>query len=331
MSEEPKLSDFIYEEIRQCERYALLNMIAFEAAIRNSEVKEKITALHEYSDSRRRFEMLISDHERLDKMSEIKEKLKNKYFFDYDSYAEYERRRQEFLKRYQDHESRLPPEVQEISNKIRAEYEGEADKAKPTIKEQVKKYKKHYNLIVGHDNHAAHTHYLSLPMYRPMLHIPQKDSVVSIRVPMYYIHPSDVKDYFEHLAEAYMELIEDARQYYRENELNYDVADEKKSKAETYAQMFFVWDYVQWRKEQSEQQMSDETLRTIYAEVAEIIGANVNDTTGRSAKVEKYLETMERLIEKCGYKQFFAPRSSQPLKGGPLLTDNGNVKRSPCD
>jgi len=77
-----------------------------------------------------------------------------------------------------------------------------------------------------------------------------------------------------------------------EEELFYDEVNETKSKAETYALMFYVWDYVEWWKEQNGIFTPDETGRTVYAEIADSIGIEVNDRTGRSPKVEKYLEVM---------------------------------------
>ena len=126
---------------------------------------------------------------------------------------------------------------------------------------------------------------------------------------MYHIHPKDIKAYYKRLMEKHQEVITEAKEYYTYEELFYDEVNETKSKAETYAQMFFVWDYMEWWKEKNGTFTPDETARTVYSEIAEIIGAAVNDTTGRSPKIEKYLEDMKNLISKCGYKKFYTPHN----------------------
>jgi hypothetical protein len=302
MSREPQLSDFIYEEIRQCENYALLNMITFEAAIRNEEVRSMINDLNAVSSEDQLDAILNGD----DKFSAVKVKLRENYFFDYDMYVEYTRVKSAFLETYSDEKS-LDPEYQKIVDRIQEEYEYDTDYKIPSTRQQVELYKKYhaYNVIVNHDEHTSHTHHLSLPLYRPKMHIPQKTSIIHIEIPMYHIHPKDIANYYASLADKHMTIMSEAKEYYIYEELFYDKVDEKESKAETFALMFFVWDYVKWWKEYNGAFTPDETARTVYSEIAKIIGADVNDRTGRSSKVEKYIEAMNKLISKCEYKKFY--------------------------
>ena len=103
--------------------------------------------------------------------------------------------------------------------------------------------------------------------------------------------------------ESHRHVVDDAKEYYSYAELFYDEVDKTKNKADTYATMFFVWDYLQWAERENIN--PKQTKRGLYAEIAEMIKVEVNDTTGRSPKVEKYIETMNRLIEKCEYKKFY--------------------------
>ncbi len=235
-----------------------------------------------------------------DKFSATKVKLQEEYFFDYDTYLEYTRVKRAFLETYSDEKS------------LDSEYEDDTSYNMPSVNNQVELYKKHnaYNVIVNHDEHTSHTHHLSLPLYRPKMHIPQKTSVIHIEIPMYHIHPRDIKTYYQALMDKHQEVLTEAKDYYMYEELFYDEVNETKSKAETYALMFFVWDYLGWWKEHNRTFTPDETARTVYAEIAEVIGADVNDKTGRSPKVEKYLEEMNKLVSKCGYKKFYIPKTS---------------------
>jgi len=305
MSKEPQLSDFIYEEIRQCENYALLNMITFESAIRNEDVRGMINNLNAVSSEDQLDAILNGD----DKFSAEKVKLREDYFFDYDTYVEYTRVKSAFLETYSDEKS-LDPEYQKIVDRIQEEYEYDTGYKIPSTREQVELYKKHhaYNVIVNHDEHTSHTHHLSLPLYRPKMHIPQKNSMIHIEIPMYHIHPKDIKTYYQILIDKHQEVIREAKDYYKDEELFYDEVNEAKSRAEIYALMFFVWDYVKWWKEHNGAFTPGETARTVYSEIAEIIGADVNDRTGRSPKVEKYIEAMNKLISKCEYKKFYTPK-----------------------
>lgn len=167
------------------------------------------------------------------------------------------------------------------------------------------KQNKHHRttLHVSHKNHSAHTHHLSLPLHRPLAYTPQQKSYIEIRVPLYHIHPKDIKDYYQRLMESHTRVVDDAKEYYNYAELFYDEVDKTKNKADTYATMFFVWDYLQWAERENIN--PKQTKRGLYAEIAEMIKVEVNDTTGRSPKVEKHIETMNRLIEKCEYKKFY--------------------------
>jgi hypothetical protein len=249
LRQEPKPTDAIYQEIEECEPYALLNLITFEMTIRNSEVKKMIDKLNK-----------MPIHESLNFDSEyqvIRNKLKEKYLFDYLSYKDY-------------------------------------------------KQNQHQDIIlhVSHQKHFSHTHHLALPLHRPFASIPQQQSCIEIRVPIYHIHPKDIENYYQKLMESHKAVIEDAKKYYNYVDLFYDEVNKSKNKANTYATMFFVWDYLQWATEQGDI-APQETKRGLYAEITKIIKEEVNDTTGRSSKVEKYIEIMNKLIEKCEYKKFY--------------------------
>ena len=157
---------------------------------------------------------------------------------------------------------------------------------------------------VSHNQHSSHTHHLTLPLHRPLASIPQKESYIEIRVPIYHIHPKDIKDYYHKLIESHKAVMDDAKKYYKYAELFYDEVNKSKNKGNTYATMFFVWDYIQWAEETSYLN-PNETKRGLYARIAEMIGVEVNDITGRNAKVEKYIEIMNRLIERSEYKNFY--------------------------
>jgi len=303
---EPQLSDFIYEEIRQCEKYALLNLITFEAAIRNAEVMRILNGLDVMSSEEKLDAVLEGDNE----FYGLTEKLREEYFLDYNTYVEYTRGKKAFLERYLDARD-LDPAYQSIVDEIQAEYAYDADNKALSVKEEVERYKKNhtYNLIVNHDLHASHTHHLSLPLYRPKMHIPQRESTIHIDVPMYHIHPKDIKNYYASLAEKHLEVMRDAAVYYKEEELFYDMVSDAKSGADTYATMFFVWDYVKWWEEENGTFTPDATAGMLYAEIAEMIGATIDDRSGRSATVQKYMEVMTKLIDKRGYKQFYIPKS----------------------
>lgn len=309
MLKKPQVFDFIYEEIRQCEEYALLNLLTFEASVRNPRVIEILNQLDGVSSEEQLDAMIDDDTD--DIYVVLKKELKNEYFLDYETYTEYTRVKRAFLETYSDKKS-LDPKYHMIVDKIQAEYEDDTAYQMPSVKEQVELYKKRhtYNVIVKHNKLASHTHHLSLPLHRPKMYIPQKESMIHIEVPMYHIHPKDIKAYYQRLMDKHHEVIAEAKEYYMYEELFYDEVNETKSKAETYALMFFVWDYVEWWKEQNGIFTPDKTARTVYPEIADSIGADVNDKTGRSPKVEKYLEEMNKLISKCGYKRFYIPKTS---------------------
>ena len=313
MLKEPQLSDFIYEEIRQCEKYALLNLITFEAAIRNAEVMRMLNYLNAITSEDQLDAIMDDDYKFMNRKKIFPKKLQSalqeNFFLDYKTYAAYEQVKKAFLETYCDEKS-LDPEYQDIVDEMQAEYD--TNYKAPSVKEQVELYKKRhaYNVIVNHDLHTSHTHYLSLPLYRPKMHIPQKESTIHIDVPMYHIHPKDIKNYYESLAEKHLKVMVDATEYYRVEELFFDMVNDTKSKAGTYAEMFFVWDYVKWWEQENRTFTPDDTARMLYAEIAyDHISVTVDDKTGRSATVEKYMEVMKGLIDKCGYKQFYVPKN----------------------
>ena len=257
MNIEPKLSDAIYVEIGECEEYALLNLITYEAAIRNPRVKEILSLLDNVFAEEKLDAMLEGD----DRYSTLQKELKEEFWFDYDEYV-----------------------------KFTTQAKGD------------------YIIHTNHNNSSAHKHWINLPLHRPKMAIPQKESYVSIEIPMYHIHPKDIKAYFGRLLEKYNEATEEAKEYYVGEELFYDTVDETKNKATTYAEKFFVWDYIEYWKNENGVFTPDATARGVYAEIAEQIGAEVNDRTGRSAKVEKHLEDMTKLIEKSEYKKYYTPK-----------------------
>ena len=268
MSREPTLNDEIYVEIRECEPYALLNLITFELTIRNKEVKDILEKLKS-----------IPSNDCIYLYSEcvkLIERLKEEYFFDYRSYRRYVDTRQE--------------------NKIiHIKHNGD------------NLYTHHLPVPLyryNHNSDNSYTHHLSLPLSRPLALISKKNSYIQIRIPIYHIHPKDIKDYYMKAFEEHKKVATEAKIYYKHIELFYDEVDETKSKASTFATMFFVWDYIEWLKETKELKKG-KTLRTHYSEISELINAKVEDTTGRSPTVEKYLEIMTRLIDKSEYKNFY--------------------------
>jgi len=308
MRKEPRLSDFIYEEIRQCEEYALLNLITYEAAIRNPRLVEMLAQLDSVSSEERLDTMLSDEKDEKDKYIVLNEELEDEYFFDYQAYVDYTRNKKIFLENYTEQKI-LDPEYQKIIDEHRIENDYKTDDEVPSVEEQVKLYKKkqEYTLIVNYVNNTSHT--LAVPLYRPKMAIPQKDSNINIIVPMYHIHPDDITAYYERLMKAHKDAIVEAKEYYEYEGLFYDEVDETKNKAETYAMKFFVWDYVSWWKQENGTFTPEKTSRGLYAKISEEIGATVSDKTGRSPKVEKYLEAMTGLVEKSGYKKFYIPKS----------------------
>ena len=303
LRKEPEYSDFIYEEIRQCEEYALMNMITFEAAIRNSEVKKILSELDSASSS----QQLDSIFESNDIYLDLIRKLKEDYYLDYYEYHTYAINKKDFLDGHTPKSSSLGEEIQAKANKIQAEYEYVDSKTAPTVIEQVFLYKKYNNrhLHVSHDKDTSHTHHLSLPLYRPKMNSPQANSSISIQVPMYHIHPKDIKAYYKRLAEEHENLLKEVQEYYEIKELFFDETEEKKNKSEIYSKMFFVWDYVQWWLEKYDGFTPDMTAGSLYYEIGQKIGFDPHPDTGRNASVEKYLENMKKLINHTGYKRFY--------------------------
>ncbi len=255
MEEEPKLSDDIYEEIRKCDRYALLNLISYEAAIRNIRVKEILSELDSDGESGYMGDLT---NEFFSKVQE----LKNEYFFDYYAYREYQGR---------------------ISNKEHIEDVS-------------------HRFHVRNNNKGSHIHYNILPLHRPKMFIPDGEDIVRIEIPMSHIHPKDIGDYYLRLAEKHLIIEKETKNYHDTLNLDFKEDNERKSKADTYAEMFFVWDYVDWSRKQ---QQNCNTVRSLHYEISMMLELKVNKKTGRSPKVEKYFEVMNKLIKKCGYKWYY--------------------------
>jgi hypothetical protein len=299
---EPERSDFIYEEIRQCEEYALLNLVTFEAAIRNPKVLDILKVLDSVS-SRKRLSLLPNIN-RNDAYLRPMHELKEEYFLDYFDYLEYTKRRESFLESHTIQKV-LSEELREKANKIQSLYPNET----VSVKHLVGLYKKKsaFNLHVNHNNHTSHTHNLVLPLYRPKMAIPQQESSINITIPMYHVHPKDIKVYYERLLKKHLEIVEEASDYYLETELFYDIVDETKSKSSTYADMFFTWDYLTWRQSNdvglASTSTSTMTRRSMYEELA-----SSHPDTGRVAIIEKYVEKMNKLIRDCEYKQYYIPK-----------------------
>ncbi len=302
MRKEPEQTGFIYEELRQCEEYALMNMITFEAAIRNTRVKEILSVLNSVSAERQLDSMLLDTY---DVNADLKRELQENYYLDYYEYRTYMNNKESFLDKYKIVSSSLPAEIQEMANKIQKGYHDETlEVVEVSVEDRVALYKKNNNYIlhVNHNEHTSHTHNLSLPLHRPKMAIPHKDSTINIKIPMYHIHPKDIKAYYKRLLEKHLEIVSDAGDYYHLEELFFDETDETKSKASIYAEMFYVWDYIQWWKEKYGAFTPDMTARSVYFEIGEKIGASIQDRTGRYPKVEKYLENMGKIID-GGYKK----------------------------
>ena len=306
MRKEPELTDFIYEELQQCEEYALMNMITFEAAIRNNRVKEILNILDSVSAEGQ----LDSMMEAYDVQAAFRKELQEDYYLDYREYRAYMNTRELFLDRYTPKSSSLGEEIQAKANKIQAEYEYVDSKTTPTVIEQVFLYKKYNNrhLHVSHNKDTSHTHHLSLPLYRPKMNSPQANSSISIQVPMYHIHPKDIKAYYKRLADEHENLLKEVQKYYEIKELFFDETEEKKNKSEIYSKMFFVWDYVQWWFKKYGSFTPNMTAGSLYYEIGQKIGFDPHPDTGRNATVEKYLENMKKLINHSGYKRFYEPK-----------------------
>ena len=254
MGKEPKLSDDIYEEIRKCEKYALLNLISYEAAIRNTRVREILGKLD--SDGESGY-MGDFTNEIFLKVQE----LKNEYFFDYYAHRKY-------------HGRVLNKEhIENMSHKFHTS-----------------------------NDKGSHIHYNILPFPRPKMFIPQGENIVSIEIPMNHIHPKDIRDYYLKLAEKHLIIAKETKNYHDTLNLDFKEDNERKSKADTYAEMFFVWDYVNWSKKQ---QKIITSASMFYYDISTMLETEVNEQTGRSSKVTKYLEVMNKLINKCGYRWYY--------------------------
>ncbi len=312
---EPKQSDSIYREIEKCEGYALMNLVTFEAAIRNSRVQEILKILNSKS-SEEKLDALLDGS---DKYIKLMEELREDYYLDYKDYRDYLESNCSFCERMLDSLIEVGMAFPFTQRKLIKEnyfydpnvYRGEVIKQGMSLEEFLEKYKQELSrfLHVNRNDGDAYIHKVSLPLYRPLLNAPQKHSMMSIEIPMYHIHPKEFESYYEKLYEAHKDMIDEAKGYYVEEELFYDETDSKKSKSSTYAEMFFVWDYVAWWKQENGTFTPEETSRGLYAEISEMIGASVDDRTGRSAKVEKHLVQMTSLIEKSEYKKFYIPKS----------------------
>ncbi len=252
---EPKLSDEIYEEMRQCEDYALINLITYEAAIRNTNVIKILAELDSYDRSGYPSSKLFLKVQ----------KLKEEYLFDYYAYKTYQGQK-------------LGEErTEDMSHKFHTRDEG----------------------------NDLHVHYNILPFCRPKMIIPQGENIVRIEIPISHIRIKDIASYYRALIDKQISTLNtEIKDYY--DTLDLDKGENKaKSRGETYAQMFFVWDYVKWWKGENEMFTLDMTSRMLYTEISEMIGVTANNDNGRSPKVEKYLEVMTKLIDKCEYKQYY--------------------------
>lgn len=302
MRKEPEYSDLIYEEIRECEEYALMNMITFEAAIRNPRVKELLSILDSTVTDRQMDSMMKP----FDVISAFRKELSEDHYLNYYDYKDYKRIRESFLynntKQEQDDSA-----YQELLDEISIEHTASGYK-KLSTKELVKKYKETYTVHSKNYKNNEHRHISELSLYRPKMDIPHKNSSIKIEVPMYHIHPKDIKAYYNRLSEQHVELLKEAQVYYKIEELFFDETEEKKSKSEIYSRMFFVWDYIQWWLERYGTYTPDMTAGSLYYEIGQKIGFDPHPDTGRNATVEKYLENMKKLINHSGYKRFYEPK-----------------------
>ena len=301
MRKEPEYSDFIYEEIRECEEYALMNMITFEAAIRNPRVKEILSIL-DSTVADRQMDSMMKPY---DTIGSFRKELSEDYYLNYFDYKEYKRIREPFL--YNNTSPKqADSEYQKLLDEISIENTISSNK-KLSTKELVQKYKKTYIIHFKNNEDNEHRHSLELPLYRPKMDIPQKNSSVKIEIPMYHIHPKDIKAYYERLSEKHEELLKEAQTYYKIEELFFDETEEKKSKSEVYSRRFFVWDYVQWWLEKYGTYTPDKTAGSLYYKIGLKVGLEPHPDTGRNPTIENDLTNIKKLIE-GGYKRFYKPK-----------------------
>ena len=295
---EPNYFDMVYEEMKMCEPYALLNMFTFEAAIRNPEVKEQLTLI-ENATAEEHFDAFIEGNT---KYKDAKNILKNKYYIDYDEYHKYKIYKDSYLKEY-NHMLNIYKKLKyDICVGINRDIS--LDIVLSRMRKLIQKYKKSqsYNLHL-HEEESSYVHYANLPFNRPMMSIQKKDNIIKIEIPLFYIHKNDFKSYFTELQKSLHNTLEDISAYHKLSNSFYHIIETTKNKAETIAMMFFTWDYVKYY-ESSHSYRPDYLKRHLCADITKMIMGNVNEKTARS-KAEDYLVEMRNLIEKAEYKKYY--------------------------
>lgn len=300
MKQEPTYFDMVYEEMKMCEDYALLNMFTFEAAIRNSEVK-KLLHIIDTASAEEQLDALMNDDSTY---KDTKEILKEKYLLDYDKYREYNIHKQSSVKDY-NHLLQLHRKLKSDIN-IDINREKSLDVVSSKMSLLIQKYKKNnsYNLHL-HKEKLQYVHHANLPFFRPLMQIEKQDSVIKIEIPLFQIHKNDFSSYFKELQKNLKNTLADISTYHDSSNSFYSLINHKKSKAETIAMMFFTWDYVKYF-ESHNPYTPDYQKRNLCADITEMMSGNVNEGTARS-KAEDYLVDMKKVIEGAEYKKFYQP------------------------
>ena len=301
MLREPNYFDMVYEEIKMCEPYALLNMFTFEAAIRNPVVKKQLTLIDDATAD----EQLDALLEGNDEYKDAKEILKKKYLLDYDKYRQYKTQKDSYIQDYsyllKIHKKLKQDDNIGINRKISLGI------VFSRMSKIIQTYKKSnaYNLHLDKGN-SKYIHYANLAFYRPMMSIPEQYSVIKIEIPLFQIHKNDFASYFEQLQKNMKNTLADISEYHDSSNSFYNMIKTVKSKAETIAMMFFTWDYVEYY-ESCNSYTPDYLKRNLCADITEMMMGNVNEGTARS-KAEDYLVDMKKLIVNAKYKKFYTAK-----------------------
>lgn len=302
IKKEPTYFDMVYEEMKQCEGYALLNMFTFEAAIRNPGAKKLLSLIDNASADTTLDAFIDGDNTYIN----AKQTLKEKYLLDYDKYKQYKIQRYPYIRDYNyllNIHRKLKEDINIGLNKRKS-----ADVVLSRMRELMQHHKKShtYNLHL-HQNESHYIHYANLPFYRPMMSIQEKDSIIKIEIPLFQIHKSDFESYFKELQKNLKNTLVDINAYHELSSSFYNLIEKKKNKAETIAMMFFTWDYVQYF-ESSNSYTPDYLKVNLCADITKMISGNVNEKTARN-KAEDYLLDMKKLIEGAEYKKYYTTLS----------------------
>lgn len=288
----------IYQEMKQCEDYALLNMLTFEAAIRHPKVKE-LLAIMDSASAEEQLDALMNDDDKYKKTREI---LKEKYLLDYDKYREYKIQKEPYLKDYN--------HLLHIHKKLKDDINIGINRTKSlkvvasAMLDLIQKYKKSnsYNLHL-HKKESKYIHYANLPFYRPLMTSREEESVIRIEIPLLHVHKNDFSSYFEELQKNINKTLDEIDAYHKLSQSFYSLIEKGKNKSETLAKMFFTWDYVEYF-ESCHLYTPDYKHANLYADITEIVGGEINEKTARST-AQNYFTPMKKLIMGAEYLNFY--------------------------